>query len=129
MTSYLFIYGTLLPGLCRHDAMQGAQRLGAATTFGQLFDLGEYPALIPGAQRVHGELYQVDAGQLARVDEVEEFIPTDEAASLYLRRRVKVTLDDVAFSVEAWTYHYNRSVKNCTLIESGDYRHYLIQAP
>lgn len=121
----LFIYGTLLPGLCRHDALRGASLLGAARVQACLHDLGEYPGLVPGSGLVLGEVYAVDEDLLAHLDAVEEVVPGDDAASLYLRRKVTLQDGGPAVPQQAWTYVYNCPVKDCPLIAGGDYRQYL----
>ena len=121
----LFIYGTLLPSLCRHDALRGAPLLGAARVQACLHDLGEYPGLVPGNGVVLGEVYAVDEALLAHLDVVEEVAPGDDAASLYLRRKVTLQACDPTVPQQAWTYVYNRPVEACPLIAGGDYRQYL----
>jgi gamma-glutamylaminecyclotransferase len=71
----LFVYGSLLQGQSNHFWMRGARYLGAASTEPcfDLLDLGPFPALVAdGATAVHGELYEVDAGLLARLDVFED---------------------------------------------------------
>jgi gamma-glutamylcyclotransferase (GGCT)/AIG2-like uncharacterized protein YtfP len=121
----LFIYGTLLPTLCRHDALRGAPCLGAARVRACLFDLGEYPGLLPGDGVVWGEVYAVDGDLLAHLDSVEEVVTGDDAASLYLRRLVRLEGAGPGVPPQAWTYVYNRPVDGCPLIAGGDYRQYL----
>ena len=71
----LFVYGTLLSDGPRHAALGGQRFLGPARTRGcyALLDLVEYPGLIrrdPG-RRIRGELYEVEAGLLPLLDEIE----------------------------------------------------------
>lgn len=121
----LFIYGTLLPGLALHGAMQGARCIGEATVPGRLFDLGPYPALVPGPGRVWGLLYAVSEEQLAQLDALEEYDPTNPAGSLYLRQRLSAALTHGRSVCEAFVYVYNRAVDAATPIAHGDYRRHL----
>jgi gamma-glutamylaminecyclotransferase len=73
--SLLFVYGTLRQGECNHEQMFGAEFLGPARTAAgfTLVDLGRAPALVAGGREsVAGELYDLDAAHLARLDEFEE---------------------------------------------------------
>ena len=72
----LFVYGTLMRGGPRHRALAGQRFLGAARTLPHyaLFDLGAYPGLVSsrdGGQAVHGELYEVEAALIPRLDRIE----------------------------------------------------------
>ena len=124
MMHRLFVYGTLLAGLCRHSVMQGAPLLGAAHTQGVLYDLGPYPAMVAGEARVHGELYEVSDAQLAQLDEVEAYDSQRPEASEYVRQQVTVWLSQGGSQL-AWTYVYNRSVAQAHRIAHGDYRRHL----
>lgn len=75
----IFVYGTLKRGFPLHDqALRDARFIGAVAT------VERYPLVIGGpwfgpmmfdepgeGHRIHGELFEVDAGQLAAVDEAE----------------------------------------------------------
>jgi gamma-glutamylcyclotransferase (GGCT)/AIG2-like uncharacterized protein YtfP len=71
----VFVYGTLMRGEANHRWLAGARLLaGAARTAAcyELHDLGAFPALaLDGADAVAGELYEVDAHDLDRLDELE----------------------------------------------------------
>ena len=121
----VFVYGTLLPTLCRHGALQGAAHLGSASVRACLHDLGEYPGMVPGDGLVLGEVYAVDQALLDQLDAVEEVVVGDDASSLYLRRMVMLHSRGPAVPQQAWTYVYNRPVLGCPLIADGDYRRYL----
>lgn len=138
----LLVYGTLLPGLRLAGEMAGAEWIGPGTVPGTLFDLGSYPGvkLLPAGLSgpeigqvhglVHGLVYGVDAAHLARLDAVEERVPGDDAASLYLRLALPCQPADPAtasphWPAQVWVYVYNRAVDGCPRIPSGDYRAYL----
>lgn len=71
----IFVYGTLRRGAENHRFLSGGRFLGEADTAPEfeLFDLGGFPALVRGGtRRVHGELWAVDGGTLALLDEFED---------------------------------------------------------
>lgn len=120
----VFVYGTLLRGLRFHGALKGATFLGPARVRGRLFDLGPYPALADGPDQVHGEVYRVDAGTLARLDRIEDFDPRDPEGSLYRRVVRRSWLPDGEFR-DVQVYLYNARVDPRRRIPHGDYRRHL----
>lgn len=69
----LFVYGSLRRGARHQDELDGAAFLGTASTAARyaLVAHGEYLGLVPGADVVPGELYEVTAEHLDRLDEFE----------------------------------------------------------
>ena len=124
MTHALFIYGTLMPGLRLEAEMHGARFVGAAQVPGRLVDVGRYPGLLHGEGLVSGEVYEVDDAQLARLDEVEDMVPGNRAASQYWRETVTVVGGPQQGQM-VQTYVYNRPAEGCTPIPHGDYRRYI----
>jgi gamma-glutamylcyclotransferase (GGCT)/AIG2-like uncharacterized protein YtfP len=69
----IFVYGTLLRGEANHHFLQGAEFWGIdRLANAQLFDLGEYPMILPGAGIVQGEIYLVNEEILMKLDVLEE---------------------------------------------------------
>jgi gamma-glutamylcyclotransferase (GGCT)/AIG2-like uncharacterized protein YtfP len=124
MKHTLFIYGTLMPGLRLEAEMHGARFVGPAHIAGRLIDVGRYPGLLQGDGQVTGEVYEVDDAHLARLDAVEDMVPSDRAASQYWREQVSV-LSGPLLGQSVQTYVYNRPVNGCTPIPHGDYRRYI----
>jgi gamma-glutamylaminecyclotransferase len=88
----LFVYGTLLRGQSNHHYLENSKFLGEdAIANACLIDLGEYPMLIPGTDRVEGEVYQIDAVTLASLDELEE------CPIVYYRELVTLLSDRATF--------------------------------
>lgn len=70
----VFVYGTLLAGEGNHRLLATATLVGEARTEPafELRDLGYFPGLVKGgACSVAGEVYEVDAPTLARLDALE----------------------------------------------------------
>ena len=122
--TYLFIYGTLMPGLRLEAQMHGARFVGPAQVPGRLVDVGRFPGLLLGDGQVTGEVYEVDAAHLVRLDVVEGLVPGDREASQYWREEVMV-LSGPLQGQQVQTYVYNRPVDGCTPIPHGDYRRYI----
>ena len=99
--SLIFVYGSLKRGYALHHLLEGQTFLGAATTFPlyRVFDLGSYPGLVdwPEGFEVQGELYEVDAECLKRLDEAEG---VDEG--LYTRRVIKLQPPFDRVEASAW---------------------------
>jgi gamma-glutamylcyclotransferase (GGCT)/AIG2-like uncharacterized protein YtfP len=123
-TCYLFVYGTLRPDADHPMARFLAARsrpLGPATVAGRLYDLGRYPALTEGGERVHGwlcELLDADA-TLPALDRYEG-VATEGTAGLFERTRAPVTLA-TGEVVEAFVYFYRGPVSDQQRVPGGDW--------
>ena len=106
--------------------MQGSRSLGRGTITGLLYDLGPYPAVVHGAGKVWGEVFEVDATVLAALDAIEAFYPDEPAdKSEYIREEASVCLLETNTSISAWFYRFNRSIAGKRHIEHGDYLKFL----
>ena len=120
MTELVFVYGTLKKGFGNHRLLENAHCLGEAYLPRVIMlDLGAYPAIIAGGKKeVTGEVYQVDAETLARLDRLEGH------PSFYERRQVKVfpLLQGVDHWL-AWAYFLSarsqESYHRLSRVESG----------
>lgn len=101
----IFVYGTLQRGQVREQCWPRPPiSIEPATVRGTLYDLGPYPALVPGDDTVGGELWHIAppdiAVTLAALDRVEGY--ANRPDDLY--RRVIVECRTVKGSEPAWTY-------------------------
>ena len=114
-TTRVFVYGSLLSGEPNHRVLARARRVGEARTAPRfaLHDLGAYPAMIEGGGlAIAGEVYEVDAKTLARLDVLE--------GHPRYYRRVPITLADGS---SAETYLLTPAqVEGRPLIASGNWR-------
>ena len=125
----VFVYGTLRPGEKNYPRyLQGRSlREVPATVAGELFYIaaGGYPYLLPGRERVQGELIDLDPvvypEVMQRLDALEEYDPADEPGSVYLRRTADVRTAD-GTERKAWVYYWNRPEARGKKVESGDFR-------
>jgi len=114
--NHLFVYGTLKRDGSRHWIIEDFPFLGRAKAKGfALYDLGPYPAMVPGVGVVYGEVYEVSEEALQALDWVEG-VPV-----LYRRELIEVVFED-GFSLKAWAYVYNGSVKGFPRIEDGEWK-------
>ena len=89
--SSIFVYGTLQRGEERSGRWPRQPRLvERATIQGRIHDLGPYPALVEGTDRVLGELWHFDPADLLEtlrvLDEIECY--GNDEVDLYVRRIV-----------------------------------------
>ncbi len=122
---YLFVYGTLM----REFDNPFAARLRAEATFvgvgtftGKLYRVSWYPGAVyesDSTTKVHGEIYQLHDFQklIQELDDYEDVKET-ESESLYLRRQVAVQSESRGL-LTCWTYLYNQSLTDSTLLTSG----------
>ncbi len=119
------LYGSLMRGFGAMEALGIANALsfaGPAVIEGELYDLGDYPGLRPGAERVLAELYSIlDVGVLQQLDEFEGVVSGRPDESFYLRKRVRLVEPT---GQHAWVYVYNREPTPKARIDSGDWRAY-----
>ena len=118
------------------DGFDGRRRAGvdALLTFAgrgsiqaALFDLGPYPAAVPGPSGlVRGELYEMTdpAAALAALDRFEDCDPARPDESLYIRTEMAVSCDDGGSRL-AWVYLFRPALGSAARIASGDYRQHV----
>lgn len=126
MSDYLFVYGTLQPGLAPAKVAHLAAKLrpvGKGYVRGALYDLGGYPGAVPDPRAdsiVAGTVMELpeDTGLLRRLDTYEGFHPESPETSEYIRMRQTVELDD-GRTLECWFYRYNRQLRGAPRVEGG----------
>ncbi|KAA5541470.1 gamma-glutamylcyclotransferase [Roseiconus nitratireducens] len=107
----VFVYGTLKRGQCREHAWPAVPRdIRPAWIRARLFGRADYPAITAGEDRVVGELWTFDDGQMdsvLRVLDQIEGTSGNQPHDLYHRHVVQVSgLDDHPLG-DAYTYFYN----------------------
>lgn len=106
----IFVYGTLKRGGSNHGYMRGQRFVSEATTAPRyrLYDLGGYPGMVadPDGLSIHGEIWEVDAEALARLDELE-----DIEGGEYVRELIPMLPPNDGLSVEGYRYLF--SVTGC----------------
>ncbi|MGK2230185.1 MAG: gamma-glutamylcyclotransferase (GGCT)/AIG2-like uncharacterized protein YtfP [Methanobacteriota archaeon] len=125
MTSFVFLYGSLMRGFESHetvDLRSRAEFAGEAHCVGTLYDLGDHPGMtLEGNGRVRGELYRVtDDGLIQDLDRFERYYPESTDDSVYVRHLEEVVDRDL----NAWVYLYNEPTEDANTVESGDWREY-----
>lgn len=125
----LFVYGSLRPSLARGRPLElvaDLEHRGVASVPGDLYDLGDYPGLVPGDGRVWGDLLRPpDAERLALLDDYEECGGPNP-----LFRRVVLTASRGDGSCcPVWAYRYERSVAGGRRIPGGDYAAFRAAGP
>lgn len=126
---YVFVYGTLLPGLAPPviaDVVNALSVVGPATVPGRLYHLGAYPGCVLDGQcgdLIHGQLLEIpdDPAVLDHLDGYEGYAAHDGAGSLFLRTACDATLTEDGRQLRAWVYVYNRDVPPARRINSGRY--------
>ena len=96
----VFVYGTLMQGQSRHQALAANRFHGNAILSDvDMYDLGSFPAIVPGSNHVLGEVYGVDQDTLRNLDRIEG------EGNLYERKTVTVQLHTGAI-VKCFTYFF-----------------------
>lgn len=103
MTRLLFVYGSLRRGQPNPEAdrlAKGSRHLGSAHVRGTLTQLHGFPALLPGTQRVDGELVLVEDEALWGFLDQHEGVGEPG----WYRRALVVALDAAGQPRSAWAY-------------------------
>ena len=109
---HVFVYGTLQRGQVRDNAWPCKPRaVKSAVVLGYLYDLGDYPALTPGSDRVRGELWQFAYEQMDPTLVVLDMIEGYADGAEDLHRRVEVTCQCGSQVISAFSYHYARPLE------------------
>ena len=106
-TTAFFVYGTLMRGQERELAWPRRPiRISKAFTTGELYDLGDYPAMSHGDYMIDGELWEFAPQDMATtitvLDRIEWYQQDDN--DLYIREVVNVTANGLL--VSAYCYFY-----------------------
>ncbi|UXZ55999.1 gamma-glutamylcyclotransferase [Halomonas sp. 7T] len=111
------VYGTLKHAHRNHHWLNGANMLGQDhLTEITLYDLGPYPgAKFTPSAGVTVEVYAINAEQLARLDELEDYLYHSPEKGMYDR-----TLLATQYG-EAWCYIYNPAVEAAPVIRCGEW--------
>lgn len=102
---WLFVYGSLLPGLSGHHLAEPYLRgTKPGAVKGRLY-VNEYPALVPDEQGipVTGEWLALDEAALPALDAYEDYYGPDHPDNEYER----VWIKDVSGDPEGWAYVYS----------------------
>jgi gamma-glutamylcyclotransferase (GGCT)/AIG2-like uncharacterized protein YtfP len=130
---HLFVYGSLRSGFQSpaYDYIkQYFDLVAPAKVKGKLYDMGEYPAAVPGIEDawIKGELYVARSADefsfaLAQLDDYEGVTVEKHEVQLYRRELIKVEVEGTL--IPAWIYWYNGDVAGRPEVKSGDILQYL----
>ena len=127
---YLFVYGTLRRDPANemfHLLARNAAFVSEGSVQGRLFDLGEYPGLVPSddpKESVSGEVYEIQPLRLKEtlviLDDYEGCGASDPEPHEYRREKISVRLPG-GKSIAAWAFVLSRTTRGLKKIPSGDF--------
>ena len=107
-TRNVFVYGTLMNGEMNHHFLEDSKCLGKAAVDGyEMYNVGWYPAIIPGESRILGELYEVPQEDMDSIDMLEG------EGSLYIRKCEETFNKSITY-----IYEYAQDVTGLEKIDS-----------
>ncbi len=111
MQHLVFVYGTLRKGESNHHLLESSEYLGHYETEDDytLYDVGPYPALVPGSKAISGEVYLIDDHTLQQLDILED-VPVE-----YRRETINTPYGT------AWIYLYQDDSSLSVEVDSGDW--------
>ncbi|ARZ02482.1 AIG2 family protein [Yersinia ruckeri] len=106
----IIVYGSLRRKQGNSHWMTDAQLLGEYGLDGyEMYNLGHYPAVIPGEGQVHCEVYRINSAIMTELDELKSNTKD------YRRELIQTPYGS------AWIYLYRLSVEGLPRIYSGDW--------
>lgn len=106
----IIVYGSLRRHQGNSHWMTNAQWLGDHEITGYtLYDLGHYPAVVPGDGNVYCEVYRIDSSTLAELDALRT------KSGEYRRILIGTPFGS------AWMYLYQRPVEGLRVLPGGDW--------
>lgn len=106
----VIVYGSLRRKQGNSRCMTAAQLLGKYDLEGyEMYNLGYYPAVIPGKGLIHCEVYRIDSATLTELDALKN------SPGAYRRKLLKTPFG------RAWIYLYCLNVVGLPRIHSGDW--------
>jgi gamma-glutamylcyclotransferase (GGCT)/AIG2-like uncharacterized protein YtfP len=125
---YVAVYGVLrsdVNGLLSTPEPDLASRTisrGKCLIPGALFDVGDYPGLVPGDGIVEGELLEIShESVLADLDHFEGYDPGKPYEGKFRRQLVRLRKP----SVDAWIYVYTKESADLPCVPQGDWKAYI----
>ncbi len=117
--NYIFVYGTLKKGKCRHDILvEGkAEFIDYAELEGyDIYDTGYYPGIVKGKGKVYGEVYCV-SDELLNVLDIIEGVDYN----LFKREILPVELLNYKTKLYVFVYVFQGNTNYLQLIANGKY--------
>ena len=104
MNKYLFTYGTLMKGQCRHHILSDRKFIGDAILLDYgLYEIGSYPGAVPMKDfKVYGEVYEIDEKLKVVLDQIEG------EGYLYDYKEIDVLIDDKTLKVGFYEFKDRR---------------------
>lgn len=104
----VFVYGTLMTGENNHLYLENSKCLGNAAVEGyEMYNVGWFPAIVPGKSTIPGELYEVPKEDMDDIDMLEG------EGSLYTRKCKETTDKSLAY-----IYEYAQDISGLEKIDS-----------
>ena len=124
-TQLVFVYGTLRRGGSNHFRMEGAEFVSEATVAGRMYRIDWYPGLVldDAGDEIHGEIFAVDAEQLAALDIFEGLAAGETEGSQYRRLPATVMRQD-SRTETAWVWDWIGPTDESQRLADGDWLKY-----
>ena len=107
-TRKVFVYGTLMTGESNHLYLENSKCLGIAAIEGyEMYNVGWFPAIVPGKSTIPGELYEVPKCDMSNIDMLEG------EGSLYIRKCKETTDKSLTY-----IYEYAQDITGLDKIDS-----------